>query len=121
MNLREQVGQLIIAGVESVELSPLERAWLKLIRPGGVILFRRNIEQASQVTTLLREATEIAGAPLFRCVDIEGGFVDRLRDLIAPMPSAAAVFETGKPANFVKHGRLIAREARTLGFNVTFA
>ncbi len=121
MNLREQVGQLIIVGVEGVELSPLERAWLKLIRPGGVILFRRNIEQASQVTALLRDATEIAGAPLFRCVDMEGGLVDRLRDLIAPMPSAAAVFATGKPANFVKHGRLIAREARALGFNVTFA
>jgi beta-N-acetylhexosaminidase len=121
MNLREQVGQLIIAGIEGAELSPLERAWLKLIRPGGVILFRRNIEQASQTTALLREATEIAGAPLFRCVDIEGGLVDRLRDLIAPMPSAAAVFATGKPANFVKHGRLIARETRVLGFNVTFA
>lgn len=121
MNLREQVGQLIIVGLEGAELSPLERAWLKLIRPGGVILFRRNIEQASQVTALLRDATEIAGAPLFRCVDMEGGLVDRLRDLIAPMPSAAAVFATGKPGNFLKHGRLIAREAKALGFNVTFA
>ncbi len=100
MNLRQQVGQLIIAGVEGPELTALERAWLKLVRPGGVILFRRNIEQAAQVTALLREATEIAGAPLFRCVDLEGGLVDRLRDLIAPMPSAAAVFATGKRAIF---------------------
>jgi beta-N-acetylhexosaminidase len=121
VNLRQQVGQLIIAGVEGVELTALERAWLKLVRPGGVILFRRNIEQAAQVTNLLREATEIAGAPLFRCVDVEGGLVDRLRDLIAPMPSAAAVFATGKRANFVKHGRLVGQEAKTLGFNTTFA
>jgi beta-N-acetylhexosaminidase len=121
MNLRQQVGQLIIAGVESTELSPIECAWLKLIRPGGVILFRRNIEQASQVTNLLRETTEISGAPLFRCVDLEGGLVDRLRDLIAPMPSAAAVFATGKSASFTKHGRLIAREAKALGFNVVLA
>ena len=116
MNLRQQVGQLIIAGVEGPELTALERAWLKLVRPGGVILFRRNIEQSAQVTALLREATEIAGAPLFRCVDLEGGLVDRLRDLIAPMPSPAAVFATGKPANFVRHGRLIGQEAKTLGF-----
>ena len=121
MNLRQQVGQLIIAGVEGPELTALERAWIKLIRPGGVILFRRNIEQVAQVTALLREATEIAGAPLFRCVDLEGGLVDRLRDLIAPMPSAAAVFATGKRSHFVKHGRLIGREAKTLGFNVTLA
>jgi len=121
VNLRQQVGQLIIAGVEGTELTALERAWLKLVRPAGMILFRRNIEQAAQVTNLLREATEVAGAPLFRCVDMEGGLVDRLRDLIAPMPSTAAVFATGKRANFVKHGRLIGQEAKTLGFNTTFA
>lgn len=121
MNLRQQVGQLIIAGIEGPELTALERAWLKLVRPGGAILFRRNIEQAAQVTALLREVTEITGAPLFRCVDLEGGLVDRLRDLIAPMPSAAAVFATGKRSHFVKHGRLIGREAKTLGFNVTLA
>jgi len=121
VNLRQQVGQLIIAGVEGPELSALERAWLKLIRPAGVILFRRNIEQAAQVATLLREMTETAGAPLFRCVDLEGGLVDRLRDVIAPMPSAAAVFATGRRTNFVKHGRLIAQEAKALGFNTIFA
>ncbi|MBV8674019.1 MAG: beta-N-acetylhexosaminidase [Acidobacteriaceae bacterium] len=121
MNLRQQVGQLIIAGVEGTELSAIERAWLKLVRPGGVILFRRNIEQPSQVTALLRDVTEIAGAPLFRCVDLEGGLVDRLRDLIAPMPSPAAVFATDRRTNFQKHGRLIAQEAATLGFNTVFA
>jgi beta-N-acetylhexosaminidase len=121
MKLREQVGQLMIVGVEGVELSAIERAWLRLIRPGGVILFRRNIEQAQQVPSLLREATQMAGAPLFRCVDMEGGLVDRLRDLIAPMPSPAAVFATGKKANFMRHGRLIAREAKAVGFNTTFA
>ena len=121
MNLRQQVGQLIIAGVEGAELTALERTWLKLVQPGGIILFRRNIERAGQVTALLRETTEIAGAPLFRCVDLEGGLVDRLRDLIAPMPSPAAVFATGRRTNFVKHGRLIGREARVLGFNTVFA
>ncbi len=68
--LREQVGQLIIAGLEGLELTPIERAWLKLIRPGGVILFRRNIEETDQTVQLLREATEITGAPGFRCVDL---------------------------------------------------
>lgn len=121
MTLREQVGQLIIAGVEGSELSSLERAWLRLVRPAGIILFRRNIEQAAQVATLLREVTEIAGAPLFRCVDLEGGLVDRLRDLIAPMPAAAAVFASRKAANFSRHGKLIAREAKAAGFNVVLA
>jgi beta-N-acetylhexosaminidase len=119
--LRQMVGQLIIAGLEGPELTSTERAWLKLIRTSGVILFRRNIEEAGQTIQLLREATEIAGAPNFRCVDLEGGLVDRLRDLIAPMPSPAAIYATHKPALFKKHGRLIARETRGLGFNTVFA
>lgn len=121
MNLRQQVGQLILVGVEGTELTALERAWLKLIQPGGVILFRRNIEAAAQTIGLLREVATVTAAPQFRCVDLEGGLVDRLRDLIAPMPSPASVFHSGKPANFVKHGRLIGGEARMLGFNVNFA
>ncbi len=31
-----------------------------------------------------------------RCVDVEGGTVDRLRDAVAPMPSAQAVAEAGR-------------------------
>jgi beta-N-acetylhexosaminidase len=120
-SLRRQIGQLMIAGLEGTALTAMERAWLKLIRPSGVILFRRNIEAAAQTVELLREVAEIAGKPIFRCVDLEGGLVDRLRDLIAPMPSPAAVFASGKPAIFKNHGRLIAQEARTLGFNTVFA
>lgn len=119
--LRHQVGRLMIAGLEGPVLTANERAWLKLIRPSGVILFRRNIEEPAQTVQLLREVTEITGEPIFRCVDLEGGLVDRLRDLIAPMPSAADVFASGKQALFKKHGRLIAREARMLGFNTVFA
>jgi beta-N-acetylhexosaminidase len=120
-SLRRQVGRLLIAGLEGPVLTATERAWLKLVRPGGVILFRRNIETVEQTVALLREVSEIAGGSIFRCVDLEGGLVDRLRDLIAPMPSAAAVFAMGKPAFYKQHGRLIAQEAKLLGFNTVFA
>lgn len=119
--LRKQVGQILIAGLEGFELTPLEKSWLKLIQPGGVILFRRNIEQAAQTYRLLAEASSFSTAPLFRCVDLEGGLVDRLRDLIAPMPSLAAVAATGKKSLYLKHGKLIGSEAQTLGFNVVLA
>jgi beta-N-acetylhexosaminidase len=119
--LRLQVGQLIIAGLEGTTLTATERAWLKLIRPSGAILFRRNIETAAQTVRLLSEVATIIDRPIFRCVDLEGGLVDRLRDLIAPMPSPAAVFSSGKRSLFKKHGRLIAQEARMLGFNTVFA
>jgi beta-N-acetylhexosaminidase len=121
MPLRKQVGMLLIAGLEGTALNALERSWLKVIQPGGVILFRRNIEEAGQTYRLLAEIDSLSALPLFRCVDLEGGVVDRLRDLIAPIPSLAAVAASSKRSNFLKHGKLIGREARALGFNVVLA
>jgi beta-N-acetylhexosaminidase len=70
---------------------------------------------------LLSESTAYCEAAHLRCVDIEGGTVDRLRDAVARMPSAQAVAQTGKPALMHQHGELIAREAQAFGFNTTLA
>jgi beta-N-acetylhexosaminidase len=121
LTLRAQVGRLLIVGLEGVTLTPVERAWLNLLRPSGIILFRRNIEEAKQTTALLRDASQVCGGPVLRALDLEGGLVDRLRDLLAPMPSAAAVAATARTADAKKHGRLIGRSARLLGFNITLA
>jgi beta-N-acetylhexosaminidase len=121
MTLREAAGQVLIAGLEGPQLSALESAWLRLLRPGGVILFRRNIESAAQTHGLIRSAMQAADQPLLRCIDVEGGTVDRLRDLIAPMPSPFAVAATNKTALFELHGNLIGQEVRMLGLNTTFA
>jgi beta-N-acetylhexosaminidase len=121
VQIAEEAGQILIAGLGSTSLSAEERGWIERIRPGGIILFRRNIEEATQVAALLREADKPGTTPLFRCVDLEGGLVDRLRDVIRPMPSPAAVFATGKRNLYRQHGWLIAREARALGFNVVLA
>src|SRR5271168_3346827 len=119
--LRKQVGQLLIAGLGGAELTSLEKSWLKMIQPGGVILFRRNIEEAGQTYRLLVETNSSSAMPFFRCVDLEGGLVDRVRDAIAPMPSLAAVAATGEKLLYRKHGKLIGREAKALGFNVVLA
>ncbi len=124
--LRHQVGQLFLVGLEGTKLSATEQAWLRLMRPGGFILFRRNIEAASETTTLLRDAEKHARGdrehiPAMRALDLEGGLVDRLRDLIGPTPSPAAVAATGRRADALRHGVMIGKAARLLGFNTTFA
>ena len=55
MTVRQQVGQLIVVGVEGPDLTAMERAWMKLIQPSGVILFRRNIEEASRIKNIVAE------------------------------------------------------------------
>jgi beta-N-acetylhexosaminidase len=122
MSLRQDVGQLFLVGLAGGELDATERAWLRLIKPSGTVLFRRNIEAAAQVHALLESVANIVGdGPLFHAVDLEGGLVDRLRDLIAPMPAPAAVAATRSRKLSREHGYLIGSELRLLGFNVAFA
>ncbi len=87
LDLRQQVGQLLIMGFDGTEMSPKLRTMISTLQPGGVILFRRNIEEAKQTYELVRESAKSMKLPGFLCVDLEGGTVDRLRDLIAPAPT----------------------------------
>jgi beta-N-acetylhexosaminidase len=86
-----------------------------------VILFARNIVGAEQTYKLLRDCQQHVSTPLFRCVDLEGGKVDRLRDVLGPAPSPAEVFASGDRKLFRQHGRIIGSNCRALGFNVDFA
>ena len=119
--LRSQVGQLLIFGFDGTEMSGRLKSALATMQPGGVILFARNIVSAQQTHGLLRECQKHVQTPMFLCVDMEGGTVDRLKDSVAPAPSVADVFATGMKKMYRAHGRLIGREVRSLGFNVDFA
>ena len=120
-DLRAQVGQLLIMGFDGAEASPRLATMLRELRPGGAILFARNLNTAAQVYDLLATCERALDVPLFRCVDLEGGTVDRLRAIVAHAPSAQAVTRTRKPALWQRHGKLIGNEIRALGFNVDFA
>jgi beta-N-acetylhexosaminidase len=115
------LGQLLIIGFDGTEMSPPLASLLSKIQPAGVILFARNITGAEQTHRLLRECQKCVETPLFTCVDLEGGQVDRFRNVLGPSPSAADVFASGDRKLFRKHGRVIGENCRALGFNVDFA
>jgi len=147
--IREAAGSLLVVGLGGTELTALERAWLKLVRPGGVILFRRNIADVAQTRALLNEATGLGARFAARCVDVEGGTVNRLRDALAPIASAQAVAAAdrnlaggssslpthptrsrrmdgaykrpGKATLARQHGELIGQAVKAFGFNTTLA
>jgi beta-N-acetylhexosaminidase len=116
-----QIGQLLIIGFDGTEMSPRLASLLTKIQPAGVILFARNINSVAQTYTLLRECQKCVSTPLFACVDLEGGTVDRFRKVLGAAPSPAEVFATGGRALFRRHGRVIGENCRALGFNVDFA
>jgi beta-N-acetylhexosaminidase len=117
----QQIGQLLTIGFDGTEMTPRLTSLLKRLQPAGVILFARNIKTAEQTWRLLRDCQKCVSTPLFTCVDLEGGSVDRFRDLLGPTPAAADVFATGDQKLFRKHGQTIGENCRALGFNVDFA
>lgn len=94
---------------------------LKRLQPAGVILFARNIKNSEQTWRLLRECQKCVATPLLTCVDLEGGTVDRFRDVLGPAPSVAEVFAADDAKLARKHGQIIGENCRALGFNVDFA
>jgi beta-N-acetylhexosaminidase len=115
------IGQLLIVGFDGADMTPRLASLLMRLQPAGVILFARNIKTAEQTCQLLRDCQQCIATPLFTCVDLEGGLVDRFRDVLGPTPSAAEVFATGDRELFRKHGQVIEANCRALGFNVDFA
>lgn len=124
-DLREAVGRLLIVGLSGTELTPLERAWLRLIRPAGIILFKRNIADVAQTRALLAESSGFCAPRCGIFVDVEGGTVNRLRDALAAIPAAQSVAKAaraaGRPALAREHGEWIARAVKAFGFNAAFA
>jgi beta-N-acetylhexosaminidase len=123
--LRHAAGSLLVVGLAGNELTGMERAWLKLIRPAGIILYRRNITDVKQTRALLAEAASFCCSHSPTFVDVEGGVVNRLSNALAPIPSvqavATAMLRTGKRSLAREHGELIARAVSAFGFNTSLA
>jgi beta-N-acetylhexosaminidase len=117
----EEIGQLLIVGFDGTEMKPRLSSLLTRLQPAGVILFARNIKNPEQTWRLLRECQKCVATPLFTCIDLEGGTVDRFRDALGAAPSAADVFATGDRKLFRRHGQIIGDNCRAMGFNVDFA
>lgn len=124
-SVRRAAGSLLVVGLAGMELTGMERAWLKLIRPAGIILYRRNITDVKQTRAMLSEAMSFCCAHSATFVDVEGGVVNRLNLALAPIPAAqsvaAAMLRTGKKVLAHQHGELIAQAAGAFGFKTSLA
>jgi beta-N-acetylhexosaminidase len=120
-SLVRKAGRLLFIGLPGTRLDRSQRQMLREVRPGGVILFGRNVESAEQVALLNAQIRDALGRRVIIGIDQEGGLVDRLRGICEPMPSAKAVCSAGSGELARKFGELSARALLMLGFNMNFA
>jgi beta-N-acetylhexosaminidase len=120
-SVEEQAGRLLFIGLGAQRLDRHLRQLLREVRPGGVILFGRNVESAEQVAHLNAQIRDAAGPQTLIGIDQEGGLVDRFRSICEPMPSAKAVRAAGRADLARRFGATSARVLRLLGFNINFA
>ena len=122
MTIRDTVGQLLMVGFEGTELSREFLDWLQECRPGGVILFSRNLVDPEQVARLTNALHEHApNPPLLIAIDEEGGGVSRLPQGFTTFPAASRVAACHSPDAAYEAAEVTARELRAVGINMNLA
>src|SRR6476620_130013 len=119
--LEQQVGQFFYIGLAGTEVDADTRALIEEVKPGGVIIFGRNVDSPPQLRKLLDDVRELLPTEPLLGVDQEGGLVDRLRKIFTPMPSARTIRAHGDLAGSRALGRITGEALRLLGFNMNFA
>jgi beta-N-acetylhexosaminidase len=119
--LEQQIGQLFFIGLPGPTLDAEARALIEEVKPGGVIIFGRNVEAPEQLRGLLDEIRAMSPVPPLFGIDQEGGLVDRLRKMATPMPSARVIRQHGDLAAARALGRITGEMLRLLGFSMNFA
>jgi beta-N-acetylhexosaminidase len=120
LTLEQKIGQLFILGFQGYQPDQETSGLLDYLQPGGFHLFQRNIESFDQVYDL---TLRLRGLPVCRpllTIDHEGGRVDRLKQIFAPIPSMPDLAGIGM-AQLRLGARVIAAELEAAGFNVDFA
>jgi beta-N-acetylhexosaminidase len=119
--IEQQIGQFLFIGLPGTEFDEETRALIEYTKPGGVIIFGRNVAGPEQLRALLDSVREVVPTPPLFGIDQEGGLVDRLRRIFTPMPSARTIRQHGDLAAARALGRVTGEVLRMLGFNINFA
>lgn len=104
----------VIVGFEGLEP---DWSWLAEIRPAGVILFTRNLADFNQVQRVCQRIRAMRPQP-FIAIDLEGGRVNRLAELVGPLPSISEAVARGRTR---EAGQVIGTLLASLGMDVDFA
>ena len=121
-DLREAAGEIITCGIAGQEVTAETREILREVRPGGLILFARNIDNPAQCAAFTRELKLLrTTSPLSLSVDQEGGRVARIRAPATEWPPMRVLGEIGDPDLVHRVAQALGRELRAMNFDIDLA
>lgn len=121
-SLRDKIGQLFMLGFMGTSVTPELADFIATYKPGGVILFRRNLESVAQIVQLTNDLQKLSPrSPLLISIDQEGGRVSRLPAGFTIFPPCAALGACGSHALAYAAASVTAVELRAVGINMNMA
>ena len=115
------VGQHLFIGLTGAQLTADTRRLLNTVQPGGVVLFARNVDTASELRALGRALrTEFSYRPLV-AIDQEHNRVNRLRNIIGETLTIADVKKEGNVEKAEDFGRTTGRWLHQFCIDIDFA
>ena len=123
MTISEKVGQMMFIGIYGTEIDEDSQYMLETVKPGGIILFDRNLSYPEQVQNLTRDVQNVGNPAVYRFISIdeEGGFVARMRNYIEVPPSQESLGNTGDSNLAREWSMKTADNLKNLGINLNFA
>ena len=116
---RTLLGQRLGFGFKGPRIPADFAALVREYKIGNVVLFRRNIENNSQLRQLCRDIQSLiigeTGHPAFITIDQEGGMVTRLAPDAVNVPGNMAVAATGRIEDAYTAAAITARQLRGVG------
>jgi beta-N-acetylhexosaminidase len=122
-SLEELVGQLFMVGFEGTRFNSDLSYFLKKLHIGGIILFKRNVQDPFQLAELNRDlqekALEYSSVPLLISIDQEGGSVARLGPPFTRFEAQSVVASSDEPEEKIRYfAQTQARELKLVGINM---
>ncbi|MDH5640452.1 MAG: beta-N-acetylhexosaminidase [Nitrospira sp.] len=118
----DKIGQLFMVGFDGTTVSADLAAFLKEYKPGGVILFSRNLESVEQIVALTNDLQQCSPhSPLLISIDQEGGRVSRLPKDFTIFPPCEVLGLCNSSDLAYAAAATTAKELRAVGINMNMS
>ena len=125
LSIEEKIGQMLMIGIYGYDVDEYTLKFIKQYKVGGIILFKRNINDTKQMQELIQKLKQVnrenGNIPLFISIDQEGGRVNRLPKEINRFQLGSKIGEKNNENYAYEQGYKVGKALKSLGVNMNLA